>query len=760
MLEKLNQDLQCAFKENTLKAEMSCTTYSQKQKVQIREALIFWEFVKWEFSKDENAEYRISFLNQFVNNANRYIALVAKIEMLPTKVWRKLLWRENIDFLSLESFLRRIFFRENAYQVKAIGQNWSDLYRKNQRARVLTQRFWDKIGVWLDAMLKWLLNISDENTNPFGGNERYLSKGAWAYNLASLDFGFAKYPEGADDDTRELNPRLKKFFSLKSHLNDFSTNDEDGTYWFFYQFVRSFGFIWRPEKVKLTQWVCPGFWTTLIGFFVFLLLPILALVFLPILGIWALLIASPNIAWLSLWTISLFLCFCTRLTMILFKAIVKKSKLLKRYFLLMVASVGVIAIGAILWFLGEALQWLSLIIGNALSWLWMSFPLWFSIPLGVVCILVLGLLFFQIPRIRRYNETIESIAKSHWLKNIFLMFLGLISFATVYYFQTEIYSALQISFLAIWEWLKDLRHWLWFLLIPAGICFVQGAKISCKNDDEQYRQRERGILYSLIGIILDGTFLIYSFPILFDELGRFGYILLDILTVFLSFCFVMLLYFVTLTTDKILDKKRKRQIGDVCKDYEDVDLPKRTLLRWVKTKNLDTNNMKYELHKLWNFAGETFSYLPMYRDTLFQFLSENILSIKSELLLDDASSIGDNLQEIQWDNRSRALLLYLQGMPWEEIRLKIEKEEEEEKAKKLEKQEDEKQTEEAIKSLKIWIVSSWLWQGIVKLVFWLSRPFLWLWLGLVWVGGIIADLKKLNDLFHKVCPRNEPRRAL
>jgi hypothetical protein len=78
---------------------------------------------------------------------------------------------------------------------------------------------------------------------------------------------------------------------------------------------------------------------------------------------------------------------------------------------------------------------------------------------------------------------------------------------------------------------------------------------------------------------------------------------------------------------------------------------------------------------------------------------------------------------------------------------------------------------EAFKNLKIWTIFPWLGKGIAILGFWFSRPFVWLWQGIVWVvkqlvrffkwiGGILADLKKLNDLFHKICPRNEPRRVL
>ncbi|MCB9809123.1 hypothetical protein H6776_01865 [Candidatus Nomurabacteria bacterium] len=218
-------------------------------------ALVFWKFLREDYHFSYQPALRVQFVQGFVNDSNEYVALIAKIESLSDLTWRKILWRENIDFLSYESFLRRI----TAQQVQAIEDNFQDV-QAGEVPRVYQKSFRDRMKVYTGAVTFEKLR-SEES---FGSRQRYYGKGAWAFSLLGLDFGFGKFPKGIHDDTQIENTSPSRFFSIKEHVNDFVVNQEDGKYWWMYKNVRS-NFAFRPDKtVSLSSHICPGFWATLI----------------------------------------------------------------------------------------------------------------------------------------------------------------------------------------------------------------------------------------------------------------------------------------------------------------------------------------------------------------------------------------------------------------------------------------------------------------------------------------------------------------
>ena len=236
----------------------------EHQKKQIAFAMTFWEFSR-RMIKNERvssmAEKR-DFLFFFMKNEqavcaeNRYLKIIAMTEALPTKVWRRLLWRENIDFVSDESFLRRL----NGEQIKAIEDNFNDLFPavgKPRTPRVFKKTLRDRFKVFFRAITVKKLLTEEEIYQ-----KRYLTKGAWAFNLLGIDFGFALYPKGENDDRKITNQKFTRFLSVKEHINDFVVNQEDGVYWGLYRSARS-NYAFYPNKVvKLRDHVCPGFWWT------------------------------------------------------------------------------------------------------------------------------------------------------------------------------------------------------------------------------------------------------------------------------------------------------------------------------------------------------------------------------------------------------------------------------------------------------------------------------------------------------------------
>ena len=211
--------------------------HNQMLQENIMEALIFWKFVRINMRNEqeyiEKEELR-EFLKRFFWHGNNFVSIVARFETLPDDTLRKLLWKENIDFMSFESFLRRL--EEDQQQV----------------IRKASENF-------------FLPSNADANNpkNIYGNYDRWSTKGAWAFNLLGLDFGFSLFPNGTKNDTQITNKKYSRFLSIKEHINDFIVNQYNGKYWRMYKSARSNYVINASKIVELKPHICPGFWATL-----------------------------------------------------------------------------------------------------------------------------------------------------------------------------------------------------------------------------------------------------------------------------------------------------------------------------------------------------------------------------------------------------------------------------------------------------------------------------------------------------------------
>lgn len=226
------------------------------QKQNMAEALVLWEFIR---NKFRPTSYRLSYKKELISqletdSSNSYVRKVLAIESLPTAVWRKLLWKENINFDSYEACLRRM----SEKQLHTIQDNFND-FSTRKIPRVFT---------WFDKVFRGVSyeKLSHEATSE---KNRYVSKGSMSYNLLNLDFGFNAYPNGENNDYKIVEFSPLKFLSVKNHADDFIVNTEDGKYWRMYKSARS-NFAFFPHKtVNLKTHICPGFWLTLILHFLF-----------------------------------------------------------------------------------------------------------------------------------------------------------------------------------------------------------------------------------------------------------------------------------------------------------------------------------------------------------------------------------------------------------------------------------------------------------------------------------------------------------
>ena len=237
------------------------TDYTQDavkvEKSLIAEALAFWRFIKKNFDFDEviSWEIRREFLSEFIDHKNMYLMAVAYLESLPTSELRKLLWKKNIDFVSFESFLRRLTFK----QMQSISKTYWEIFKDG-----------DSSKIWKESWTGKKTTIGNLLKEPINHHHRYERKAAWSYNLLSLNFGFNSYPNGSNDDYKLVEVSPLRFLSKKNHVDDFVVDQESTdkvTYWKMYRSARLRW--WLGGDVQLNTHICPGFWYTMIIHFLF-----------------------------------------------------------------------------------------------------------------------------------------------------------------------------------------------------------------------------------------------------------------------------------------------------------------------------------------------------------------------------------------------------------------------------------------------------------------------------------------------------------
>lgn len=302
------------------------------EKIQITAGLIFWQFVREVLREELSMSFSEvrEFLAIFVKGEKKeftYIGILAMIESLPDLVWRKLLWRENIDLMSYESFLRRL----NYQQEQAIIDNYNDLFSADPKLpRVFKKSLRDRVKILFGQITVDKLLQTEYNED----DQRNKTKGAYAFNLLSLDFGFSLYPKGKNDDTVITNKKFTRFLSIKAHINDFIVNMEDGKYFWLYKSARS-NYAFNPGKeIRIKDHICPGFWATLIRHAIFWIVSPLAVLVSAVMvlnygfisEVWIPTVAAlPNIIWL---TVAFFRLLLSPLSKIKIKAGKKTKKIL------------------------------------------------------------------------------------------------------------------------------------------------------------------------------------------------------------------------------------------------------------------------------------------------------------------------------------------------------------------------------------------------------------------------------------------------
>jgi hypothetical protein len=227
----------------------------------IIEALSLWRFISrevvWDYCGDESPSEQWTKRKEVLatlldcNKENDFINILLMIESMPTLAFRKMFWGLNIDFMSPESFWRRLSYS----QMSGIKAFYHSFWEEQVAPEVIYR-----------GKKKLMKKISREDilNSEFDANLRYSDTGAMSYSLLKWDFGFNAYPNGVNDDTKVVEISPLRFFSVKNQADDFIVNTEDGVYFWLYRKARSNYVVHHRKPVELKRAVCPGFWYTVV----------------------------------------------------------------------------------------------------------------------------------------------------------------------------------------------------------------------------------------------------------------------------------------------------------------------------------------------------------------------------------------------------------------------------------------------------------------------------------------------------------------
>lgn len=217
-------------------------------------------------------KYRAQLPILLAGRHNHYMSAMCMFMLLPPDVARRFLWHENVDFQSLESFLRRLT-RE---QYASLETHYA-LSVKEGRPQ-------SELPCYAEGAINKLwgfLKLDSEE------EERMAPKSAIAHNFFGFDMGFQLYPSQIHD-VQAPRAVARQFLQSKStYLAAVSTEERGafevnkergGLYWYLYRTLRSNKLYNTGADVRLGTWICPWFWFTMLAWGIFLVASPIALI--------------------------------------------------------------------------------------------------------------------------------------------------------------------------------------------------------------------------------------------------------------------------------------------------------------------------------------------------------------------------------------------------------------------------------------------------------------------------------------------------
>jgi hypothetical protein len=233
------------------------------------EAVAFWRTIQERMDYEDRAELNeVIRSHSGVGRGNIYIYVAAKLELLPARVFRRVLWFYNIDYQSLESCLRRL----TSEQIAGILETYDDLFGLEPKVpRCFTEGAY---GVVRQLIPSRKVTIKELLLYDRGDAFRYETKGALAFNFFGWDLGYCKYPKEESDEmlADNFDDQMKEIWSSDAEKKFTTNKGEGGIYAFLHRTCRS-NYAWRTGRaVAFDAKVCPEVRHTIMAWFIFLFL--------------------------------------------------------------------------------------------------------------------------------------------------------------------------------------------------------------------------------------------------------------------------------------------------------------------------------------------------------------------------------------------------------------------------------------------------------------------------------------------------------
>jgi len=494
-------------------------------------ALTFWKYLRGLNASDvqKRREEIFSLMKTETQlMSSPLIKVVAMIETLPASVWRQLLWKENIDFVSFEALLRRL----DSKQTAAIVDNYAKLFghwdneenaHSPQIPPVFKKGLRNRLKVFFGRVTtKKLLREKYDYV------KRHQSKGAWAFNLLGLDFGFSLYPKGENNDVKITNQNFTRFLSIKEHINDFIVNQESGKYWWLYRTARSNFAFWPKKKIELKSHICPGFWATFLTHLIFWIVSPLGFVSTVI---WAI---QSNGSYIALLPLILSLPMILWIVVAFCRLFIKGIEKLPKKLQIIPQVIGIAFIIGILMFFagfliysaGCLIYFLAPILGSLLSVL-LSLTIVFYSFFFFTCVVPSSPLFDykDIPKFVR-----------------FLLHFTLVAVAVILfdkYLAAAVIAGIVTLAKGLWDWYTNdllLSNWIILLLLfTAGFAYFYGLFVT---DEKRFVRHQKLFSWMIKGFL---TISVIIFGIIFLESGTFELLTDSLLPgAFLAFILLLL----------------------------------------------------------------------------------------------------------------------------------------------------------------------------------------------------------------------------
>lgn len=619
-------------------------------------ALTFWKYLRQMDSSDVQ-ERRRRILSLIANELeimpHQMVKLVAMIESLPTSVWRQLLWKENIDFVSFESFLRRL----NSQQKEAIIKNYTRLFDSSspQLPPVLKKGLRNRLKILFGKV-----SVKKLYQEEYNYEQRHQSKGAWAFNLLGLDFGFSLYPKGENDDTKISNQSFTRFLSIKEHINDFIVNQEYGKYWWLYRKARS-NYAFSPNKnVQLKSHICPGFWATLFTHLVFWVLSPIGFISTGIwlanqsgyIGLMPLILSLPMILWLFVAFIRLLIKGVDKMP--------KKLRIIPKVIgVTILAAVILFASGVVIIFLGEITGFMVPIIGLLLSVMLVLTLIFYIIWFCAVIANDSRHSYSDVPKIIRFGLHVSLAATAIVLFDKYLADLiiaAIISFAT-----------------GLWDWYTSnlflSNGFILMLVLTTGLSYFLYLFL---NNEERFVRHQKLLLW-IIKSFFALSLIVFAY--LFFQNGVVG-LLSDSLLPGLALAVILMLIGGSLVIigqanpDTIEDRSKIADI--IFRVHYDISglVSKRYINRILKSEWL----WKMEESERWNIANDIIDLsFVLFASGKKRLALIDFLVIKgSAQLVDMIVQSRDDIRDFAYRNETMAIIELMQaGKTFTEAQLEI-----------------------------------------------------------------------------------------